>query len=173
MINSNSQSHLFFNKVTILGVGLIGASFALALKKHRLCSEIIGYGRKEKNLRKAKERAIIDSFELDPAEACVGSDLIVFATPVGSFLDIAERARGSLKSGAIVTDVGSVKGKLVYDMEALMPEGIYFVGATIQESIQRQQISSAVQSALLHPQIRQTKMPSKRLSLYGVPLVLL
>ena len=119
---------MLFEKITILGVGLIGASFALAMKQHGLCNQVIGYGRMEENLRRAEEKKIIDTFELDPAKACDGSDLIVFATPVGIFLDIAEKVRDSLKHDAIVTDVGSVKGKLVHDMEALMPEGIFFVG---------------------------------------------
>jgi prephenate dehydrogenase len=125
---SASPSHLFFNRVTIIGVGLIGASFALALKKNGLCNEIIGYGRREENLQTAKAKTIIDSFELEPAEACKGSELILFATPVGSFIDIAKKIRISLSKGAIITDVGSVKGKLVRDMEALMPEGTFFVG---------------------------------------------
>ena len=119
---------MHFEKVTILGVGLIGASFALALKKHRLCSEITGYGRSEQNLRKAKDKKIIDSFELDPAKACDGADLVVFATPVGSFIDVAEKISSALKKNAIVTDVGSVKGKLVRDMEKLMPRDVFFVG---------------------------------------------
>ncbi len=125
---SDFQSRPFFNKVTIIGVGLIGASFALALKRYKLCNQITGHGRSLENLLKAKAKAIIDSFEFDPAKACNGSDLVVFATPVGSFIDIAKKIRSSLNRGAIVTDVGSVKGKLVHDMEALMPEGIYFVG---------------------------------------------
>jgi prephenate dehydrogenase len=119
---------MYFDKVTILGVGLIGASFALALKKHRLCSEITGYGRSEQNLRRAKDRNIIDSFDPDPAKACCGSDLVVFATPVGSFSGVAEKISSALKMKAIITDVGSVKGRLVRDMEKLMPPGVFFVG---------------------------------------------
>jgi prephenate dehydrogenase len=119
---------MYFDKVTILGVGLIGASFALALKKHGLCSEITGCGRSEQNLRKAKDKKIIDSFEPDPAKACNGADLVVFATPVGSFGEVAETIRSTLKKNAIVTDVGSVKGKLVRDMEKSMPPDVFFVG---------------------------------------------
>jgi prephenate dehydrogenase len=119
---------MHFNKVTILGVGLIGASFALALKKCGLCDEVIGYGRSEGHLIRAKEKKIIDSFDLDPAGACNNADLVLFATPVGIFTDIAKKISGSLKKTAIVTDVGSVKGRLVRDMEALMPQGVFFVG---------------------------------------------
>lgn len=117
-----------FNKVTILGVGLIGASFALAMKKRGLCSHIAGYGRREDNLKKAMEMKIIDSFEVDASKACADSDLILFAIPVGQFTATAKKINSSFKKGAIVTDVGSVKGKLVRDMEALMPEGVSFVG---------------------------------------------
>ncbi|MEW6067242.1 MAG: prephenate dehydrogenase/arogenate dehydrogenase family protein [Nitrospirota bacterium] len=119
---------MHFRKITILGVGLIGASFALAMKKCGFSSQITGYGRSPETLRKAKEKDIIDSFEINVGRACEGADLILFATPVGSFIDIAEKIRNSLKKGAIVTDVGSVKGKLVSDMESLMPHGVYFVG---------------------------------------------
>ncbi|MEW6214266.1 MAG: prephenate dehydrogenase/arogenate dehydrogenase family protein, partial [Nitrospirota bacterium] len=96
---TESPSRIFFNRVTILGVGLIGASFALALKKHGLCKEVIGCGRGQENLRRAKEKKIIDSFELDSAKACEGSDLVLFATPVGSFVDIAKRIRSILNRG--------------------------------------------------------------------------
>ncbi len=119
---------MHFNKAAILGVGLIGASFAAALKKYGLCGEIIGYGRREGNLKRAKTKGIIDSFELDPAKACGDADFILFATPVGTFTDIAKKISSSLKRDTIITDVGSVKGKLVRDMEALMPEGVFFVG---------------------------------------------
>ena len=125
---TGSRDHIFFERVTILGVGLIGASFALGMKQHGLCRTVVGHGRKEENLRQAKERNIIDSYELDPAKACDGSDLVVFATPVGMFIDITRKVLISLKKGAVVTDVGSVKGKLVHDLETLIPNGIFFVG---------------------------------------------
>jgi prephenate dehydrogenase len=120
---------IFFDQVTVLGVGLIGASFALAMKKNNLCKEIIGFGRNKDNLTKASERGIIDRYEADPGAACSGSDLILFATPVGSFLDLAVRAKTSFKKGAIVTDVGSVKGTLVHEMEKTLPEDVMFIGA--------------------------------------------
>jgi prephenate dehydrogenase len=111
-----------------MGVGLIGASFGLAMKKYGLCGRITGYSRNLENLKRAKEKAIIDSFESDPVEACKESDLLLLSTPIGSFIDIVGKIRNSLKRGSIVTDVGSVKGRLVQDLDALMPEGIYFVG---------------------------------------------
>jgi prephenate dehydrogenase len=119
---------MYFHKVTILGVGLIGASLALALRQYGLCNTIIGYGRTQGNLIRAQEKTIIDSFELDPAKACDDSDLIVFATPVGVFIDIAKQISHVLKRNAIVTDVGSVKGNLVREMEGLLSPQVFFVG---------------------------------------------
>jgi prephenate dehydrogenase len=117
-----------FEKATILGVGLIGASMALAMKKNSLCARVTGYGRTEGNLLRARELRIIDSYELDPAKACEGADLVVFSTPPARFASLAGEVRESLKEGAIVIDVGSVKGKLVHEMEGLMPPGARFVG---------------------------------------------
>ncbi|MEK6673170.1 MAG: prephenate dehydrogenase/arogenate dehydrogenase family protein [Nitrospirota bacterium] len=120
---------IFFDKVAILGVGLIGASFALALKEKGLCRDICGYGRKKENLKRAKDRGIIDGYSHDIREACKDADLIVLATPVGTFKDIISRIRDSMKQGAVVTDAGSVKGSLVSELEALMPAGVNYVGS--------------------------------------------
>jgi prephenate dehydrogenase len=125
----NSEKKVFFDKVSILGVGLIGASFALALKKRGLCGSIAGFGRSESNLVNAKERGIIDSFDLDPVGASADSDLVVFAVHAGSFGRTAKSIAGFLKKGAVVTDVGSVKGRLVYEMEELLSPRAFFVGA--------------------------------------------
>lgn len=119
---------MYFPRVTILGVGLIGASVALAAKAHRLSGTVIGYGRTKENLERARERGIIDAFEQDAAKACADADLIVFATPVGVFRDLARQISGSLKNHVIVTDVGSVKGPLVHDMEQLLAPAGLFVG---------------------------------------------
>lgn len=134
---------MYFHKVTILGVGLIGASFALAMKKNNLCTSITGFGRQRENLQRAQEMGIIDSFEQDASDACREADLIVYATPVGSFLDIARQTVPFYKKGALVTDVGSVKGTLVRDMENFMPEGISFVGGHPIAGSDRSGIDSA------------------------------
>lgn len=122
------MNKIFFDKVTIIGVGMIGASFSLAMKKNGLCGRVCGFGRNKENLIKAKERGMIDSFESDPATACKGSDLVMLSSPVGSFQDIVKKASGSFKKGAVVTDAGSVKGKLVYEIEKIMPEGTHYIG---------------------------------------------
>ncbi|MGE5893672.1 MAG: prephenate dehydrogenase [bacterium] len=118
-----------FNKVTIIGVGLLGASIALALKKNRIASAVSGSGRTEENLRKARQRKIIDSYSLSHDEACRDADLVILATPVGSFKNILAMIKGSLKKGALITDVGSVKGRLVLELESETPPGALYVGA--------------------------------------------
>jgi prephenate dehydrogenase len=117
-----------FGKITILGVGLIGASFALAARKEGLCGHIAGFGRNEENLKRAKERGIIDSYSLDPSAASADADLVMLSTPVGNFVELVRRCAGSFKKGAVVTDAGSVKGGLVLEIEALMPAGVHYVG---------------------------------------------
>ena len=119
---------IFFDRVTVLGVGLIGASFALALKRQKLCGHICGFGRKESNLVRAREMGIIDSFYLDPAKAVAGSGLVVFSLPVGLFVETAREIRTALIADAVVTDVGSVKGKLVSRMEEMLSQRASFVG---------------------------------------------
>jgi prephenate dehydrogenase len=123
------KNKLFFNKASIIGVGLLGASFALALRKKGLCKTICGYGRKEDNLKRAKESGVIDDYSLDVCRACEDSDLILLSTPVGAFREIAERIKVAIKKGALITDVGSVKGRLVYELESLMPDGAYYIGS--------------------------------------------
>lgn len=120
---------MFFNKATIIGVGLIGGSFALALRGKGLSMNIHGFGRNEDNLRKAKEIGIVDEYSTDLRYACMDSDLVVLATPVGRFMEIAGLLKGVIAGNAVVTDVGSVKGRLVYDLEALMPENTFYVGS--------------------------------------------
>lgn len=117
-----------FQKVAIIGVGLIGASFGLALKKKGLCNSIYGFGRNERNLLRAREKGIIDNYSLDLKKACEDSDLIVLSTPVGVFLEIVKEVNPFLKRGSIIIDVGSVKGRLVYEIEAIISEGVFYVG---------------------------------------------
>ncbi len=117
-----------FKNVAIIGVGLIGSSFALSLKKHGFKGRITGIGRREQNLIKAKKLGIIDGYSTVYAEGVKDADLILLAVPVGQFEQIVENIRRNIKRGAIVTDVGSVKAGIVERFESLMPEGVSFIG---------------------------------------------
>ncbi|HMK61876.1 MAG TPA: prephenate dehydrogenase/arogenate dehydrogenase family protein [Dissulfurispiraceae bacterium] len=120
---------LYFDRAAIIGVGLIGASIALALREKGLCGTIIGCGRKEENLKKAKQQEIINDYLLDPAQAADGADLVILCTPVGTLKNIAAGISHALKKGSLVTDVGSVKGRMVFEIEEIMPKGVHFVGS--------------------------------------------
>lgn len=123
------MSALRFKRVTIIGVGLIGASLAMAMKKAAIVEEIVGAGRTEENLQRAMERGIIDTYSTSYVQAIDSSELVVLASPVGTFGEIMKAIGSRLHEGAIVTDVGSVKGDIVIEMERLIPDGRFFVGA--------------------------------------------
>ena len=118
-----------FERVTIAGVGLIGGSLALAARAAGVIGEVVGLGRSAANLQIAQQRGIIDRYTHDPLEAARGADLLVLAVPVRSIAEIAAACAPALRSGAVVTDVGSVKECIVRDVERVLPAGVAFVGA--------------------------------------------
>jgi prephenate dehydrogenase len=117
------------HRMAVVGVGLIGGSLARVLREKNGVGEIIGIGRTEKNLRRAVELGVIDSYSHDPREGAKKADLVFLATPVCSITKILADIAPFLSPGCIVTDGGSVKAKIVSDCESLMPDGTFFVGA--------------------------------------------
>jgi prephenate dehydrogenase len=116
-----------FDKVVMAGVGLICGSLALDMRRHKLAKEILGYGRSEGNLRLAKQKGIIDGYFLAMDEFPPEVDLLVMGTPVEAIAPLTKACLPKLRAGAIITDVGSVKGEIVRAMEALMPKDVFFV----------------------------------------------
>lgn len=98
-----------FDKITIIGVGLIGGSIGLAIKKKRLAKEVVGVFRRASTLRKALKKRAVDSATLSVKEGVRGADLVIVASPVSSIPRLAAEAARYLKKGSIVTDVGSTK----------------------------------------------------------------
>jgi prephenate dehydrogenase len=118
---------IFFHKVTIIGVGLIGGSLAKVLRNSGLAGSITGSGRSSETLELALRLGVIDQIGLGFKHAVEEADLVVLASPVGTFVDVIGEIGPYLKRGAIVTDVGSVKGELVHRIEEILPVGINFV----------------------------------------------
>ena len=118
-----------FKQMTILGVGLIGASLAQACKQRKLVQAIVGFGRNAGNLKTAQDRNIIDSGSTDLKTAVAGSDLIVLCVPVGGLVERIREMIPFLQKGCLITDTGSVKGALVREIDDLMPDTIFYVGA--------------------------------------------
>ncbi len=104
-----------FNRLCIIGVGLIGGSIARAARQQGLCSNIIGYGRKldEQNLQAAKQLGVIDDYTLELSEAVQGADCVVIATPVASIESIFAQLKPLWSDDAVYTDVGSTKSSVI------------------------------------------------------------
>jgi prephenate dehydrogenase len=126
---TGSFPECLFQQVTIIGVGLLGGSLGLVLKERGLAKTVVGVGRRQANLELAVEVGAIDRFVAEPQEAVRESDFIVLATPVDTYLSHVQGWGQHVPSGAVVSDVGSVKGQLVFDVEAALPTTAFFVGA--------------------------------------------
>ena len=100
-------------KLAIFGVGLIGGSLAMALKKANYCETIVGCSRHPEGLLKAKQLGVIDDYTLDPIAAVKGADMILLAVPMGAMAAVLESIKGHTEVDAIVTDAGSAKASVV------------------------------------------------------------
>ncbi|HSA62599.1 MAG TPA: prephenate dehydrogenase/arogenate dehydrogenase family protein [Nitrospiraceae bacterium] len=118
-----------FKQVAIIGVGLIGGSLGMILRRKALADHVVGIGRRIENLKAAVELGAIDRYVADPKESVREADLVILATPVDTYERHLKEWAHCLAPGAIVSDVGSVKGTLVEKSEAAMPAGVHFVGA--------------------------------------------
>jgi prephenate dehydrogenase len=116
-----------FDKMVLAGVGLICGSLALDMRRHRLVKEIFGYGRSEDNLKLAKKKGIIDGYFLREDDFPTGVEFFMLGTPVETIVPLARTFLPKLEAGCIVSDVGSVKGEIVRNMEKLLPKCISFV----------------------------------------------
>jgi prephenate dehydrogenase len=119
---------ILFERVAIVGVGLIGGSMALAARRAGLVGHVTGVGRGAANLATARERGIVDR-TTDRVEDIGPVDLVVLAAPVRTIPVLARQLAPHLSTGTVVTDVGSVKGSIVGDLEGVLPPGCPFVGA--------------------------------------------
>jgi len=105
-------------QITIIGTGLMGGSFALALKKRGFAGRIVGCDR-EPVLTRAKAAGVIDEGAVDPVQASRGSQVVMLATPVGEILDLIERIGPTLLEGTLLTDVGSTKRDITERAQAV------------------------------------------------------
>src|SRR5688572_13437760 len=117
-----------FSQAAIVGVGLIGGSLGMIMRRKGLASNVTGVGRRVENLKTAVSLGAIDRYVVDAKEGVKDADLVVLATPVDTYERHLKDWARCLKPGAIVTDVGSVKGSLVEQSERLLPAGVHFVG---------------------------------------------
>jgi len=118
-----------FNRVALIGIGLIGSSLARAIKKHKLAHEIAISTRRRSTLDTARKLKLGTSYHLKAAQAVKGADLIVLCAPLGANAAIAAEIGPGLQPGAIVSDVGSCKTSVIRDVKPHLPEGVHLVPA--------------------------------------------
>jgi cyclohexadieny/prephenate dehydrogenase len=121
------MSERLFARVALVGIGLIGSSLAHVLRRDSPATRIVACARRPETLAAARRLGIADETTSDPATAAADADLVVLATPLSAYAEIARRIAPALKPGAIVTDVGSVKEAVVRDVGPHIPEGVHFI----------------------------------------------
>ncbi|MCB1214746.1 MAG: prephenate dehydrogenase [Deltaproteobacteria bacterium] len=117
-----------FEKIAILGLGLLGGSLALDLQHKKLSSQIYGYNRSPKNRGLALKRKACHQVFDSAKEAVKEADLVVLATPVDSMISLVQEIGPFLKPKTLLTDLGSTKASLVSQLPKLLPKGVYFLG---------------------------------------------
>jgi len=116
-----------FKKVCIIGCGLIGSSLARAIKKHNLSEKIVSSNRSEIVNKKVLELKIVDDSSSDTQKMVNDSDLIIIATPLSSYENVILKIKNSLKNGMILTDVGSVKERVISLVEKAIPKDVSWI----------------------------------------------
>ncbi len=121
------MSTRLFERVALIGFGLIGSSLARVLRRDSPQTVIVACARSAETLETVRRLGLADETSADPASAVVGADLVVIATPLSAYGEIARRIAPALREGAIVTDVGSVKGAAIAALRPELPSRVHFV----------------------------------------------
>jgi prephenate dehydrogenase len=133
-----------FRKITIIGVGLLGGSIGLAVKRRRLAGEVAGFVRRPASVKDCEKAGALDYATTDLLAAVSKADLIILCTPLAQMRAVTERLLPALKRGAIVTDVGSVKADVVRELESLVAKtGAHFVGGHPMAGGEKMGVSAA------------------------------
>jgi len=120
---------VIFKKMALIGVGLIGSSIAQAARQKGVVDHISVATRSKETLDEARSINIADTYSTDAAKAVADADLVILCTPVGAFEGVMKQIAPALKPGALLTDVGSVKGHVHRVVGPLVPRGVHFVPA--------------------------------------------
>ena len=116
-----------FNKVCIIGLGLIGGSIGLSLKRLNSSSQVVGYAKTKLTLKRAVERGLVDKVEENLINAVNDADFVILATPLSMFKSIIGEISPFLKEGCIISDTGSAKLSVIKELKNIIPGNIEFV----------------------------------------------
>lgn len=138
------KPRILFNQVTIVGLGLIGGSLGMAIRKRHLARRVIGFARHEATIREAKAKGAIDDGDIEFCPDWLGSsDLVVIATPPLTVAPLARKIARLTRHSFILTDVASTKGEIVRAVECVLPSRIHFVGSHPMAGSERSGVSAA------------------------------
>jgi len=133
-----------FQKITIVGVGLLGGSIGLAVRRRKLTREIAGFVRRPASLNDCEKAGAVDYATTDLLAAVSNADLVILCTPLSQMRQRIMEMLPALKRGAIVTDVGSVKAGVVRELESLIQKsGAHFVGSHPMAGAEKTGVSAA------------------------------
>jgi len=119
-----------WNKIALIGVGLLGGSIGLAARKQKLARSVVGFVRRRASIAECQKAGAVTRAVLDLQETVVDADLVILCTPIAQMARLAEEMLPFLQEGAIVTDVGSVKASVIEALEAKIEQaGAHFVGS--------------------------------------------
>ena len=116
-----------FDRIALIGLGLIGSSLARVIAEKKLCDHVAGWTPSEATRARVRALGLVDETHDDMTKAVAKADLVMLCTPPGAFGDIARQIKGHLKPDAILSDVGSFKQRAISDIEPHLGEGVHFV----------------------------------------------
>jgi cyclohexadieny/prephenate dehydrogenase len=116
-----------YERVALIGLGLIGSSLSHAMRRAGLARSIVGHAKTRRTRETGLRLGLIEAAYAAPAEAVQGADLVILCAPVGAYAALAQEMAPALRAGATVTDVGSVKSAVVRDVGPYVPKGVHFI----------------------------------------------
>ena len=135
---------MHWRKIALIGVGLLGGSLGLAVKQRRLAGTVEGFVRRESSLAECETLGAVDKARLDLPQTVRDADLVILCTPLAQMRDLAAQMASALTPGALVTDVGSVKGSVVQELEPIIRQaGAHFIGSHPMAGAEKTGVSHA------------------------------